>query len=211
MSKQWTYEEALQIVKGTPFKKGDIFIDQENNNNYTFDSMEIHSETLEPMVSFYDRFGVRWTCPYELFSEETDHITKQGAYQESLEIVKGTNFNKGDIFTNRKNKHDYIFDAMEIHSKTLEPMVSYYDRFGIRWTRPYELFCEKFEFKSSAIQIGDFEEITHEEDGPYCEECGKNRGVYSSEAYQDDPDETYVIPSHISFICSSCAEKCFKA
>ncbi len=65
-------------------------------------------------------------------------------YEKALHIIKATTFTKGDIFCNNKNHKQYVFDDVEIHSETLEPMITYFNDEGVRWTRPYQLFCDKF-------------------------------------------------------------------
>ncbi|NEU29949.1 DUF1653 domain-containing protein [bacterium LRH843] len=72
---EWTYEKALDVIKETQEKKGDIFINNKNKKEYVFDDVEVHSETLEPMVTYFNDEGIRWTRPYYLFYEK---FTRKG-------------------------------------------------------------------------------------------------------------------------------------
>lgn len=68
--KKWTVEESKKVVRSCTEKLGEKFINKKNGNEYTFMYPEIHSETLEPMISYLDKDGDKWTRPYFLFYEK---------------------------------------------------------------------------------------------------------------------------------------------
>lgn len=49
------------------------------------------------------------------------------------------------LYRNKKTGEIYSVDRFETHSETLEPMVGCTAPDGWYWTRPYDLFVEKFE------------------------------------------------------------------
>lgn len=53
-------------------------------------------------------------------------------------------FNTYDKWTNNKTGNLYTFVGLGWHSESLEVLVSYVDKEGGLWHRPWKLFLEKF-------------------------------------------------------------------
>lgn len=63
-----------------------------------------------------------------------------------------TTVNPFDVVRNKKNGQLYSVVGCATHSETLEPTVVYVAGDGTMWTRPLQLFLEKFELVNRVMQ-----------------------------------------------------------
>ena len=61
----------------------------------------------------------------------------------------------GQVWVNNKNGNDYVYIGVGRHSETLDILVTYLDKEGNLWYRPWELFLEKFTPSHPNYKVGD--------------------------------------------------------